>query len=130
MGINLDQNWIIDWLRGGRAGWGNGGESWGRVTASRKASRKKWSECDGGYELVGSGGACDAGSMDVEGSHHSSNPILDGKMQMLNKNDDDDDNKKLIYFSYNEMSLWIEWRKKYVLMWMRDLGTSMVNSII
>ena len=47
--------------------------------------------CDGGCELVGNGGACDAGSMDEEGSHHLPNPILVGKMQMLNQNDDDDD---------------------------------------
>ena len=45
--------------------------------------------CDGGYELVGSGGACGAELRDVEGSHHPSNPILEGKMQTLNVNDDD-----------------------------------------
>ena len=47
--------------------------------------------CDGGYELVGSGGACGTGSTDVESSYSLSNPILDGKIQMLNENDDDDD---------------------------------------
>ena len=47
--------------------------------------------CDGGYDFVESGGAYDAGSTDVEGSHCLSNPILNGKMQTLKKNDDDDD---------------------------------------
>ena len=41
------------------------------------------------YALVGSAGACGAGSTDVEGSRHLSNSILDGKMWMLNKNNDD-----------------------------------------
>ena len=47
--------------------------------------------CDGGYELVGSGGACGAKLTDVESSHCPSNPILDGKIRMLNENDDDGD---------------------------------------
>ena len=47
--------------------------------------------CDGGYKLAGSGGACDAGSTDLESSNCLSNPILDGNTQMLNENDDDDD---------------------------------------
>ena len=45
--------------------------------------------CDGGYEVVGSGGACGAGLMDVKSSHHSSNSILDEKIWMLSKNNDD-----------------------------------------
>ena len=47
--------------------------------------------CDGGYELVGSGGACGVASTDLENSHRSPNPILDGKIWRLNENDDDDD---------------------------------------
>ena len=46
---------------------------------------------NGGYELVGSGGACGSGLIDVEGSHRPTNPILDGKMRMLNEDDDDDE---------------------------------------
>ena len=57
------------------------------MTAGRKAEEKV---CDGEYELVGSGGACGAGSMHVESSCRQSNPILDGKIWMLNENDDDD----------------------------------------
>ena len=50
--------------------------------------------CDGGYDLVGSGGACGTGSMDVESSHLLSNPILDRKMRMLNDGDDDDEEEE------------------------------------
>lgn len=68
----------------------------GEVTAGRKALSKQCQndyKCDGGYEVVGSGGACGAESMDMESSHCLSNPILDGKMQALNKNDDYENNK-------------------------------------
>ena len=54
----------------------------------RQLARGPTKKCDGGCELVGSGGACGTGSTDVESSHCLSNPILDGKMQTLNKNDD------------------------------------------
>ena len=37
---------------------------------------------------MGSGGACGTGLMEVESSHHPSNPILDRKIWMLNKNYD------------------------------------------
>ena len=48
--------------------------------------------CDGGpCELVGSGGACGAGSTDGESSDCLCNPVLDGKISMLNKYDDDND---------------------------------------
>ena len=53
------------------------------MTAGRKERL-----CDGGYELVVTRGACGAGPTDVEGSHHPSNPILDGKLwTFINKND-------------------------------------------
>ena len=46
----------------------------GRWPAGRP--RKKWSDCVmGDMNFVESGGACDAGLMDVEGSHRPSNPI-------------------------------------------------------
>ena len=51
--------------------------------------------CNGGYELVGSGGEYDAGSTDDEDSHRPSNLILDGKMRTSNENDDNDDDKML-----------------------------------
>ena len=56
----------------------------GQQSAGRP--RKKWSDCviARRYELVGSGGACDTGSIDVEGSHRPSNPIIDRQMWMLN----------------------------------------------
>ena len=49
--------------------------------------------CDGGCELVGSGVACGAGSTDGESSDClcNVNPVLHGKISMLNKNDDDND---------------------------------------
>ena len=56
---------------------------------------------DGGVELIGSGGACGAGLTDIESIHRLSNPILDGKIQMLNKNDDDDDT---LVFMYNQLT--------------------------
>ena len=68
------------------------GESW-RVIVGENASEEKsrvsvrWRL----YELVGSGGPCGAGSTHTESSHCPSNPILDGKIRMLNDNDDDDE---------------------------------------
>ena len=75
---------------------------WGRwelirgTTASRMAYGKlKWM-CDGGYKLVGSGGAFGTGltDLDVESSHCWSNPILVGKIWTLIENDNDDDDLK------------------------------------
>ena len=71
-----------------------------RVTARKAYSAKVEWVCDGVYELFHREvwnaavpwewirGACDAGSTSVESSHHPSNPILDGKLWALNKNDD------------------------------------------
>ena len=53
------------------------------MTANDKVYSKEWNKWSGG-------GACCAGSVDVESSHCLSNPILDGEVWMLNKNDDDD----------------------------------------
>ena len=61
----------------------------GGATASGEAWEIVEWLCDGGYELVGSGGTCHTGSKDVEGSHHPSNTIPDGKIRMINGNDDD-----------------------------------------
>ena len=36
----------------------------------------------------------------------------------------------LVYFSYSEMSLGVEWREKYVPIWMKDLGSNMSIGII
>ena len=57
--------------------------------------------CDGGYELVASGGECSLGSADVESSHHLSNHILhvDGKIWMLNENNDDDLSRPINFLS-------------------------------
>ena len=51
---------------------------------------------DGEHELTESGGACGTESTDVESSHLLSNPILDGKIRMLNRNDDDDDDDAVV----------------------------------
>ena len=67
---------------------------WGRRELEddgRQEGLGKSGVSDGGYELVGSGGACGAGSMDVESSHRLSSPILGGKIRTLNKNEDDND---------------------------------------
>ena len=48
-------------------------------------------------ELILTQVSCGTGSTDVEGSHHSSNPILDGKTSTLNENDVDD-HKTLLTF--------------------------------
>ena len=51
--------------------------------------REKWSECV--MEDMNLRSACGAGSMHRGSSCYPSNPILDGKIRVLNKNDDDDD---------------------------------------
>ena len=44
--------------------------------------------CDGRYEYIGKRGMHGTRSTDVEDSHHPSNPILNGKIWMLNDSDD------------------------------------------
>ena len=73
--------------------------------------------CDEGYELVGSGGACGTELMVVLGSSHCpSNPIQDGKIQMLNENDDDDEylsTTKLEPFFFLRLEFWSHVTPKY-----------------
>ena len=52
---------------------------------------------DGEHELTESGGACGTESTDVESSHRLSNPILDGKIWMLNKSVKDDVDIKFVF---------------------------------
>ena len=83
--------WACERAAGGGLGsQGEGGESWGMTAGGKALEKVEW-VCGGEYELVGSGGACDAGLVDVQRSHCPSNPILDGKIQALNENDDDGD---------------------------------------
>ena len=70
-------------------GGGGGGGGVGQLGEVRRP-RKKWNECvmEDMNLLLGEG-ACCAGSIDVESSHHPSNLMLNGKIWTLNENDDD-----------------------------------------
>ena len=102
--LSVSRHWE-DWemvctcekCRGGFFGWAGWGESWGTTSWQEVLGKSGVIVWWGVYELVGSGGECGAGLTDVDSSHRSFNPILDGKMQTLNKNDDDDKDDLFLY---------------------------------